>query len=198
MWDLPGPGMEPVSSALAGRFLTTGPPVCESFSHVRLFVTPWTVASKVPLFMDFSRQEYWSELPLPSPGDLPNPGIEPESPALQMDSLLSGPPGKPRPPGKTINMGFFVCFSLCTSFVSVKIVLDQVIKCDILGGKKRKAPWSQLPLAPDDRLLLSPDEVSRATDHCGERARLPLRAWGLTPEADMAQMSMSLRVGSRL
>ena len=142
MWDLPGPGMEPVSSALAGRFLTTGPPVCESFSHVRLFVTPWSVAGQVPLFVGFSRQEYWSGLSLLSPGDLPNPGIEPESPALQIDSLLSGPPGKPRPPGKTISMGFFVFFSLCTSFVSVKIVLDQVIKCDILGGKKKGSPVS--------------------------------------------------------
>ena len=160
-------------------------------------MTPWTVASQVPLFMDFSRTEYWSGLSLPSPGDLPNPGIEPESPELQIDSLLFGPPGKPRPPGKTISMGFFVCFSLCKSFVSVKIVLDQIMKCDIWREKKRKAPPSQLPLAPDDCLLLSPDEVSRATGHCGERACLPLRAWGLTPEAGMAQMSTSLRVNSR-
>jgi len=50
------------------------------------------------LFMEFSRQEYWSELPFPSPGDLPNKEIEPRSPALQADSLLSEPPGKP--PGK--------------------------------------------------------------------------------------------------
>jgi len=45
--------------------------------------------------MGFSRQDYWSELPFPSPGDLPDPGIEPVSPALQADSLLSEPPGKP-------------------------------------------------------------------------------------------------------
>ena len=67
-------------------------------SHVRLFATPWSVASQAPLFMGFSRQEYWSELPFPSPGDLPDPGIEPMSPAtpvLQADSLLSEPPGKP-------------------------------------------------------------------------------------------------------
>ena len=50
-------------------------------SHVQLFVTPWTVARQVPLSMEFSRQEYWSGLPFPSPGDLPNPGIEPASPA---------------------------------------------------------------------------------------------------------------------
>ena len=50
--------------------------------------TPWTVACQTPLSMGFSRQEYWSGLPFPSPGDLPNPGIEPESPALQVNSLL--------------------------------------------------------------------------------------------------------------
>ena len=49
--------------------------------------TPWTVACQAPLFMGFSRQEYWSGLPLPSPGDLPDPRISPGSPALQADSL---------------------------------------------------------------------------------------------------------------
>ena len=49
--------------------------------------TPWTVAHQVPLSMIFSRQEYWSGLPFPSPGDLPNPGIKPRSPALQADSF---------------------------------------------------------------------------------------------------------------
>ena len=53
-----------------------------------------SVAFQVPLSMEFSRQEYWSGLLLPSPGDLPDPGIEPRSPALQADSLLSEPPGK--------------------------------------------------------------------------------------------------------
>ena len=67
----------------------------ESLSCVRLFAIPWTVAYQAPLSMEFSRQEYWSGLPFPSPGDLPNPGIEPRSPALQADTLLSEPPGKP-------------------------------------------------------------------------------------------------------
>ena len=58
-------------------------------SRVRLFATPWTVAHQAPPSMGFSRQEYWSGLPLPSPGDLPDLGIEPRSPALQADSLLS-------------------------------------------------------------------------------------------------------------
>ena len=64
-------------------------------SHVRLFATPWTVAYQAPPSMGFSRQECWSGLPFPSPGDLPNPGIEPGSPALQVDTLTSEPPGKP-------------------------------------------------------------------------------------------------------
>ena len=54
----------------------------KSLSRVRLFATPWTVAYQAPPSTGFSRQEYWSGLPLPSPGDLPNPGIEPGSPAL--------------------------------------------------------------------------------------------------------------------
>ena len=57
---------------------------------------PWMVARQAPLFMGFSKQEYWSELPFPSPGDLPDPGIKPGSPALQVDSLPSEPPGKPK------------------------------------------------------------------------------------------------------
>ena len=57
--------------------------------------TPRTVARQAPLSRGFSRQEYWHELPCVPSGDLPNPGIEPRSPTLQVDSLLSDPPGKP-------------------------------------------------------------------------------------------------------
>ena len=64
-------------------------------SRVWLFVTPWTVAYQAPLSMEFSRQEYWSGLPFPSPGDLPDPGNEPGSPTLQADALPSEPPEKP-------------------------------------------------------------------------------------------------------
>ena len=64
-------------------------------SCVHLFVIPWTVACQDPLSMGFSRQEYWSGLSFPSPGDLPNPGIESMSPALPADSLMSKPPGRP-------------------------------------------------------------------------------------------------------
>ena len=64
-------------------------------SHVQLTETPWTVARQAPLSMGFSKQEYWSGLPFPSPGDLPNPGIKPRSPAWKADSLPSEPPGSP-------------------------------------------------------------------------------------------------------
>ena len=67
-----------------------------SLSRVRLIAAPWAVAHQVPLSMGFSRQEYWSGLPCLPTGDLPNPEIEPVSPAsleLQVGSLLSEPPG---------------------------------------------------------------------------------------------------------
>ena len=64
-------------------------------SCVRLFATPGTVAYRAPLSMGFSGQGYWSGLPFPSPEDLPDPGIEPRSPTLQVDALPSEPPGKP-------------------------------------------------------------------------------------------------------
>jgi len=58
-------------------------------------MTPWTDARQAPLSMEFSRQEYWGGLPCPPPGDLPNPGIEPKSPALQADSILLSHQGNP-------------------------------------------------------------------------------------------------------
>ena len=64
-------------------------------SRVQLYGTPWTVVYQAPRSMDFSRQEYWRGLPFPSPGDLPNPGIKPRSPALQVDSLQMGYQGSP-------------------------------------------------------------------------------------------------------
>ena len=59
----------------------------KSLSRVRLFATPWTVAYQAPLSIGFSRQEYWNGLPFPSPGDLPDPGVEPRSPAMQAEAL---------------------------------------------------------------------------------------------------------------
>ena len=67
----------------------------KSLSCVQLFATPWIVAYQAPPSMGFSRQECWSGLPFPSPEDLPDPGMESGSPALQADTLPSEPPGKP-------------------------------------------------------------------------------------------------------
>ena len=69
--------------------------VCQLLSHVQCFVTLWTVACQAPLSKGFSRQDDWRGLLFPSPGDLPDPEIEPRSPALQADSLWSEAPEKP-------------------------------------------------------------------------------------------------------
>ena len=71
----------------------------KSLSRVPLSATPWTVARQAPPSMGFSGQEYWSGVPFPSPRDLPNPGIEPGSPAWRADALSSEPPGKPQKRG---------------------------------------------------------------------------------------------------
>ena len=68
----------------------------KSLSRFQLFVTLWTAAYQAPPSMGFSRQEYWGGLPFPSPGDLPDPGIEPRSPASRADAVTSEPPGKPQ------------------------------------------------------------------------------------------------------
>ena len=69
--------------------------VCaRSLSCVQLFVTPWTVAYQAPLSMGFPKQEYWRGLSFPSPGDLPDPGIEPTSSALAGGFIITEPPGK--------------------------------------------------------------------------------------------------------
>ena len=66
----------------------------EPLSRVQLFVAPWTAAHQAPLSMGFSKQESWDGWPCPSPADLPDPGMEPRSPALQAGSLPAAPPGK--------------------------------------------------------------------------------------------------------
>ena len=87
-------------SCTACRFFTIWAPrkpivKVKSLSRVLLFVTPWTIAYQASPSMGFSRQEYQSGLPFPSPRDLPNPRIKPRSPTLQADALSSEPPGKP-------------------------------------------------------------------------------------------------------
>ena len=74
-------------------------------SHVQIFATPWTVAYQAPQSMEFSRQEYWSGLPFPSPGDLPNSEIQPRSPALPANCLPAEPANSlpAEPIGKAIS-----------------------------------------------------------------------------------------------
>ena len=92
------PAESPFQSAVRGEGKGAGREnVCVCYSVVSdSFVIPWTVARQAPLSMGFPRQEYWSGLPLPSPGDLAHREMEPRSPALQADSLPSEPPGKPK------------------------------------------------------------------------------------------------------
>ena len=85
-------------SCTAGRFFTvlaTRESESEITQSCPTLCDPWTVAYQAPPSMGFFRQEYWSGLPFPSPGDAPNPGIKPGFPALEADALTSEPPGKP-------------------------------------------------------------------------------------------------------
>ena len=89
----------------------------KSLSHVQLFATPWTVAYHAPPSMGFSRQEYWSRLPFPSPEDFPDPGIDPGSSALQADALPSELPRKnqqqklPNRFFKSLSTEYYICLS---------------------------------------------------------------------------------------
>ena len=90
---LPSPWDSPSKNTRVGFHVLLQCLKVKSLSRVRLLVTPWTAAHQGPPSMGFSRQEYWSGVPLPSPGDLPDPGIEPRSSTLQADTLPSEPPG---------------------------------------------------------------------------------------------------------
>ena len=92
-------------------YIHTGYSEVKSLSRVWLFATPWTVTYKAPPSMGFSRQEYWSGLPFPSPGDLPDPGVEPRSPALQADALTSEPPGRSTGYNSPIYYSAFCCIA---------------------------------------------------------------------------------------
>ena len=128
----------------------------KSLSHVRLFATPWTVARQAPLSMRFSRQECWSGLPFPSPGDLPDPGIEPGSPALESDALTYDPPGKPK---STIQFSSVTqaCLTLCdpmtrsTPGLPVHHQLPEFTQTHIHrvhDAIQPSHPWSSLLLLP--------------------------------------------------
>ena len=101
--------------------------VLSCFSHVRLFVTLWTIARQAPLSMGFSRQEYQSELPCFPPGDLPDPGFKPGSPALQADSLPSESPNY-----------HTVAFILHTSKIMFKILHARLqLACEMITSHTR-------------------------------------------------------------
>ena len=104
----------------------------KSLSCVWLYATPWTVAYKTPLSMEFSRQEYWSGWPFSSPGGLPDPGIEPRSPALQADALPSELPGKSqgkghsneRTLGSRVWFSWFYVLRTCLHYTLLNLVWE--------------------------------------------------------------------------
>ena len=137
----------------------------QSVHPIGLFATPWTVAHQVPLSLEFPRQEYWSKLPFPSPGDLPDPGIELMSPALADGFYNIEPPGKPMiilvsftKEGK-YNSFIYVC-------VKVKVTQSCPTLCDpmdyIVHGilQARILEWVAFPFSrgssqPRDRAFIS-------------------------------------------
>ena len=108
-------------------------------SRVRLFATPWTVAYQAPQSMEFSRRVYWSGLLFPSPGNLSDPVLEPRSPTLQADALLSEPPGKPMQisAGKSPQIWLSISLTWPNNFFSdfslwYFLLLDVIRNCLIL------------------------------------------------------------------
>ena len=104
-------------------------------------MTPWTVAHQAPLSMGFSRQEHWSGLPFPSPGDVPDPGIEPGSPALQAESLPSELPKNPK--HFIVNMKYIYT---PTIYKEINDLLSQILfisSCNILTLKISSIDYSQ-------------------------------------------------------
>ena len=124
----------------------------KSLSRVQLFVTPWTVAYQTPPSMGFPRQEYWSGLPFPSSEDLPNPGIEPGSPTLYADALLSELPGNldhKRSPYILLFSNTFCFLCALPSFISKRITAAAAAAkslqlcptlCDPLDGNPPGSP----------------------------------------------------------
>ena len=106
----------------------------QSLSRVRLFVTPWTVACQAPPSMGFSRQGYWSGLSFSSPGNLPDPGIEPGSPALQADTLPSEPLSVPflKDEGMEAQRGRVNCLTPHSCFGQVWTLTQAMLPPDMI------------------------------------------------------------------
>ena len=129
---------EILTSTISLRISLTSEPV-KLLSHVRLFAIPWTVAYQSPPPMEFSRQEYWSGLPFPTPGDLPDPEMEPRSPTLQADAL------SPELPGKQFSStfyGYMVDFQkkMCIIITTIIIVRSIIIIISIISLTKWNVP----------------------------------------------------------
>ena len=122
---------------------------CSSLSHVQLFGTPWTVADQVSLSMGFSRQEYWSGLPCPFPGDLPNPRIEPRSPTCRQILYRLNHQGSPYTGIHTSYCMHAQSLS-CIQF----FVIPWTVACQapLSIGSSRQEYWSGLPFSPPRNL----------------------------------------------
>ena len=146
-----------------------------NFSHVWLFATPWTLAHQAPLSLEFSRQEYWSGLPFPSPEDLPDPGIEPGAPVLQVDSLPSEPLGKP--PGKEDSVSSVHLNFLGNSLKIYKINISISLPVQYCVDPCR-VPWSQQLCAQVSCLAADPGlSLLACSGHHSLSLCSPLAAW---------------------
>ena len=160
--------------------------VCKSFSCVWLFTTPWTVACQALLSMGFSRQEYWSVLQFPSPGDLPDPGIKPGSPALQADSLLSEPPGK-HYLNKFQEFFCWECYSYWSSFKFVLRDGTQLPQVRLLWSGGAGCYWSclacELETQQGPDVCIPPAVLHQCLLRRNEESPAPLPQIGDDPEA---------------
>ena len=105
----------------------------KSLSRVQLFATPWTIAYQASLSMEFSRQGYWRGLPFPTPGDLPDPGIESASPALAGGFFTTEPPGKPQ---ESFMFHLFITSSTLNLWQPLILLVSTVFpfpECHIVG-----------------------------------------------------------------
>ena len=143
----------------------------KSLSRVWLFATPWTVAYQAPPSMGFSRQEYWSGLPFPSPGDLHNSGIERRSPTFQADALTSEPPGKRYLSVVLIQISLILWVRMRVSYVLCLYFQRIHMQCRRLGFDSwvGKMPWTR---------KWQPTPVFLPGESHGQRSLAGYSTWG--------------------